>query len=91
MTHAERIATMKTKLESLGIGYETLKVYGTIGCNVIITCKSMKTAQKWQSILMTIFAGAKVSLVPTIWEAKENKGTVLRPTMIDGYLIGVRV
>lgn len=77
------------KLKQTGIGYEDIKVFGAIRCNVHVTCVSRTTATKWAQLLATVFKGAKVSTTPTVWYAKKNKGTCLLPTVRKGFLIAV--
>lgn len=77
----------KETLQQAGIPYEEMKVFGAIRLNVHVTCKSATTARKWASLLYKVLGG-KVSITETVWPAKKQKGTCLRPTMIKGYLIG---
>jgi hypothetical protein len=86
-----RHTLMRDKLLSLGIGCETLKVFGTIHCYVHVTCVSRNTADKWAQLFNIIFKGSKVSLTPTVWEAAKNVGGNLTPTMRKGFLIAVTV
>lgn len=85
----EILEAMRTKLLAVGLGCETLKVFGAIRCNVHVTCVSRETANKWAQLLGSVFKGAKVSLTPTIWEASKNLGGNLNPTMRKGFLIAV--
>lgn len=78
---------MQAKLASLGFGFESLKVFGTIRQNVHVVCISRNTADKWAMTLATIFKGGKITCTPTTWEAAENKNTTLRPTMRKGWLV----
>jgi len=89
MSRAELIATMQSKFEAAGLGYETLKVFGAIRCNVHVTCTSRDTANKWAELLGSVFKGSNVKIVPTVWEAKKNLGGNLNPTMHKGFLIAV--
>ena len=82
-------AQMEAKFKSLGIPYHDLRVFGTIRCNVHIRCIGRETADKWAHVLNTVFPGVKISLVSTMWPAKENKGTCLLPTQISGFLVAV--
>lgn len=82
-------AQMKAKLEQTGLGFESIKVFGAIRCNVHVICSSRDTAQKWSQLLATVFKGEKVALVPTTWNAAKNNGTCLAPTMRKGFLIAV--
>lgn len=85
----EIIEAIKARLMSAGIGYESINVFGSIRCNVHVTCVSRETAQKWQALLAQVFRGVKVGINETVWDAKENKGTNLRPTKRTGYLVSV--
>lgn len=80
---------MKTKLESAGIAFEEIAVFGAIRCNVHIKCLSREAAEKWATLLAQVFRGAKVSTIETMWDAKTNKGTNLMPTMRRGFLVAV--
>ena len=83
------IVEMQKKLSSSGIAFETLKVFGAIRCNVHVTCVSRETANNWAQFLGSIFNGAKVVIVPTIWDAVKNNGGNLNPTKRKGFLISV--
>lgn len=80
---------IKAKLAQAGIGYEKITVFGAIRCNVHIKCLSRGTADKWALLLAQVFKGAKVSIIGTMWDAKENKGSNLLPTKRRGFLIAV--
>lgn len=79
---------MEAKLKAVGLGFETIQAFGG---SVHIKCRSRDTAHKWALLLNGLFAGAKVALVPTMWDAAKNKGTNLRPTMRKGFLVAVSV
>ena len=81
---------MQAKLESLGIPFELVKVFGKIGTHVHILCKGVNTAHKWAHVLAKLSNEAP-GITKTMWEAKQNKGTTLRPTMIKGFLVSVRI
>lgn len=89
MNTTELNAAMQSKLAALGVPFETLVVFGRIRQNVHVKCVSHDTASKWASVLSQVFKGAKVTTVGTVWEAAENKGTNLRPTMRSGFLVAV--
>jgi hypothetical protein len=89
VTVTEINEAMKQKLPRVGLGFESIDVFGTIRCNVHVKCISRKTADKWAQLLGTIFKGVRVSLRPTVWDAVENKGTCLNPTRRQGFLIAV--
>lgn len=82
-------AKMKEKLETVGIPKESIDVFGSIRCNVHVKCKSHDSARKWADLLGKLFIGSKVYVGKTAWYAKENKGTVLKPSMIKGYMVAV--
>ena len=86
---AKQHEEMKAKLASLGLGFEKIHVFGAIRCNVHVQCISRDTASKWASVLGKVFAGAKVVVAPTVWDAVTNKGTCLRPTQRHGFLVAV--
>lgn len=88
-TASEMNAGMEAKLKELGLGFESIQVFGVIRQNVHVKCVSRETAAKWAGVLAKVFKGAKVSTVPTSWEAKENNGTNLLPTMRKGFLVAV--
>lgn len=78
---------IKEKLEELNIAYEKIDVFGASRLNIHVACKSRNTADKWIVALSFAFKGAKIGVVKTSWEAKNNKGTCLLPTKIDGYRV----
>lgn len=80
---------MEAKLKGAGLAFETIKVFGVIRQNVHIKCVSRDTANKWAMLLAQVFKGEKVTTVATSWEAKENKGTNLKPTLRNGFLVAV--
>jgi len=78
---------LESKLKQAGLPFVSVKVLGAR--SVHVRCLGRDTADKWQLLLATVFSGSKVRMVPTMWEASENKGTCLLPTMTKGFLIGV--
>lgn len=84
MTTASRI---ESKLKETGIGFHELRV---LGSSIIIKSQSRDTADRWVRVLNAMGC-ARVNVVKTQWDAKENVGTVLRPTQVHGFLIGGRV
>lgn len=78
---------MRKKLESAGLGYEKIQVFGAIKCNVHVVCVSKNTAEKWVRFLAAAFNGAKISLNKTVWPAAKNTGGNLTPDLRSGYLI----
>jgi hypothetical protein len=55
-----------------------------------VRCLGRDTAQKWAALLAQI-AGKAPVIAPSAWEAKHNKNTVLKPTLINGYLVAVNL
>ena len=80
---------MAAKLAALRIPSESIKVFGRARCNIHIVCVSRSTAQRWAHVLHTVSGGARVSVTDHAWEAKEQRGTCLRPTMRSGHLVAV--
>ncbi len=78
---------IKSKMEQAGIPHESIAVFGAIRLNVHVKCVGFDSANKWAQIISSALKGADVKVVKTTFEAKENKGTNLRPTMKSGYLI----
>jgi len=89
MTTTEIKTKMLETLKKAGLGYEDIKVFGAIRCNVHVVCVSRDTADKWAMLLAGVFKGSKVALVSHVWNAVEQKGTCLKPTMRKGFLIAV--
>lgn len=86
---AKALAAMQARLESSGLGHESILVFGAVRCNVHVKCIGRDTADKWARLLGAVFKGEKVYVGPHEWNAAENKGTSLRPTKRHGYLIAV--
>jgi hypothetical protein len=80
-------AQMEAKLAELGLGAESIKVFGAIRTNVHVVCVSRETADKWAMALAQIFA-ARPTVVPTIWKAATNKERRLFPVR-KGFLVAV--
>lgn len=85
----EITTAMRTKLEQAGIPFEAVKVFGRIRCNVHVTCVGRDTADKWALLLAKVFGGAAPHVCATMWEAKDNRGGCLNPTMRKGFLVSV--
>lgn len=86
----EQIAAFEAKLRELKIPAEEIKVFGAVRCNIHIKCLSESAATKWLTALRAIFPRAyTLSARETAWEAKENKGTCLIPTMRHGWHVGL--
>lgn len=88
-TRAEALAAMQTRLQSAGLGHESITVFGAVRCNVHVRCVGRDTADKWAALLGQVFKGAKVYVGAHQWPAAKNNGTCLRPTMRRGYLVAV--
>lgn len=88
-TRAEALAAMQTRLQSAGLGHESITVFGAVRCNVHVRCVSRDTADKWARLLGEVFQGSTVYVGPHEWSAAMNKGTGLRPTKRRGYLVAV--
>lgn len=89
MSTSEINQKIEATLKQTGIGYEEIKVFGVLRCNVHIVCVSRDTASKWASVLAQVFKGAKVHCGEHVWHADKNKNTVLKPTLRKGYLVAV--
>jgi len=83
------IAAIKARLESSGLGYHDINVFGVLRINVHVRCLGSETAHKWQRLLCSAFPGARPSLTATRWDAAKNKNNCLCPTKRRGYLIAV--
>lgn len=86
---SEQKQEFTAKLQQAGLPYESLNVFGAIRCNVHVITISRETAQKWAQLLTDVFSGAKVGVAKTCWNAVENNGTCLCPTMRKGFLVSV--
>ena len=89
MSNQALLTEIQAKLDALPLGKESIKVFGATRCNMHVVCVSRATANKWVTILNTIFKSARVYCGPHTWNAKENKGTCLLPTKRVGYLVTV--
>lgn len=89
MTTAEINQNIEATLKKSGIGYEEIKVFGVVRCNVHIVCVGRDTASKWATVLAQVFKGAKVHCGEHVWNAAKNKNTVLKPTLRKGFLVAV--
>jgi hypothetical protein len=88
MDREELNREMQAKLEKVGLPFEQVKVFGSVRCDVHVKCISRDTAEKWFGELAKVF-GTKPALVPHIWDAARNNGTVMCPTVRKGFLIAV--
>ena len=81
-------AAIKELLAKSGIAHHEITVFGLDRIYVSITCKSETAAKKFATILKKSIKGCNVKIVPTIWEAKVNKGLMQNPTMVNGFSVG---
>lgn len=86
MARNEMHANMEAKMKAAGIAFESVKVFGAIATNVHVRCLGRDTADRWAALLAQVF-GKAPTIVETSWEAADNKGTCLRPTVRRGYLV----
>ena len=83
-------ARMESKLKAAGLASESIKVFGTSATCVHIRCIGRDTANRWAALLAQVF-GKAPTVAASSWEAAENRGTVLKPTMRRGYLVALIV
>lgn len=83
---AQQLAKAEELVNSLPIPRRSIKVFGTINCNIHITCESRKTAEKWVMALGKFCR--TVNCVESVDYAKENKGSCLNPTTVKVFKIG---
>ena len=79
--HRERKALadkMRATLEKTGLPYKEIQVYGS---QIVITSHCRDTAERW-AMLLARFATVKRAARECLDDAKENKGTCLRPTKV---------
>ena len=74
MTHAEK---MQAKLAELPLPSKEIRCYGR---QIVITSHCRDTAEKWAHVLSR-FSTVR-GIVKALDDAKENKGTCLRPTKV---------
>lgn len=77
---------MKAKLESLGLPYKQIDVYGS---QIMVTALGEETANKWHSILSKFTTSKRP--VRSIAYNKVNTNTVLLPDVHTVWLIGGRI
>ena len=77
---------MKAGLESLGIPYKEINVYGR---QIMVTAWSRSAAQRWVGALSRF--GGKLRCGEGVDYAKENKNTVLRPSTIKVWRVWVNL
>lgn len=61
-------------------------MFGTCVPSVHVRCIGHDTAARWAALLTQVF-GKAPKVVESSWEAAENKGTCLKPTMRRDYLV----
>lgn len=71
-------AKMKATLERSGIPHKEIRCYGS---QIVVTSWSDDAARQWASLLAP-FAKVSAAAFPSYDEAKENKGTCLKPSMV---------
>lgn len=82
---AQQLQRTETLINSLPIPSRSIKVFGSINCNIHVTCESRKTAEKW---VLTLGKFCRtVNCVESIEDAVCNKNTTLRPTAIKVFKI----
>ena len=74
---------MQAKLESLGLPYKEIKVYGS---QVMVTAWSEDAANRWHAILCKFTTSRRP--VKSIERNQVNRNTVLSPTSHEVWLIG---
>lgn len=74
---------MQAKLESLGLPYKEIRVYGS---QVMITAWSESAAKKWHSVLCRFTTSKRP--VRSMDYNKVNKNTCLMPSAHEVWLIG---
>jgi hypothetical protein len=74
---------MKTKLETLGIPFKQIDVFGS---QIIVTAWSETAARKWYSVLCKFTTSKRP--VKSIDYNKENRGTCLTATVHEVWRIG---
>jgi hypothetical protein len=72
-------AKMRAMLESVGLPYKQVQCYGS---QIVITSHCRATAERW-AMLLAKFATVKRAALKCLDDAKENKGTCLRPTKVE--------
>lgn len=82
-------AKLKALLEQTGLPHDEILVFGPTRTYVHVRCVGESTAQKWAHLLGSLFPEVGARVVPTAWEARENRGSCLRPTMRRGWLVSV--
>ena len=78
---------MLALLEKLGIPYYKINVYGS---QIVITCRSRNSAEKWVHTLSPKVAKF-IKIIESTEYAKKNRGTMLRPTRINVWRAYFRI
>ena len=73
-------------VKSIPIPSKKINVFGGVQCYINVTCESLETAEKW-SLALGKFCRT-VRVIESYDTAKENKNTVLLPTVIKVYRVG---
>lgn len=77
---------IKTRLETLGIPYREVKVYGS---QITVECSSRKSAE-WFAVVVGQFAKVR-GIVETTVDAVENRETNLLPTQVKVFRLYARM
>jgi len=77
---------MKTALEKAGIPFKAIECYGS---QIVVTSFSADAANKWAALLGK-FATVR-GITHSYDDAVENKGTCLKPTMVEVYRTFARI
>lgn len=85
----ETLQAMRHRLETAGIPFESINVFGAARCNVHVVCVGRNTAERWQRLLAQAFKGARVYCGEHEWNAAKNKHYSQYPTKRKGWLIAV--
>jgi hypothetical protein len=85
MTESQ-ITRFSELVNSIPIPSKKINVFGGIQCYIHVTCESLETAEKW-ALALGKFCRT-VRIMEAYDTAKENKNTVLRPSVIKVYKIG---
>jgi hypothetical protein len=75
---------MKGTLETLGVPYKEIKVYGS---QVMITAYSRAAALKWQSVLTTFATIQGRGATESIDYTKVNTQTVMNPSTVKVWRV----
>lgn len=77
---------MTARLETVGLPYKEIRCYGA---QIVVTAWSRAAAEKWASVLGHF---SKVrGVIQSYDNAKENKGTMLKPSMVTVWRVFARI